>query len=120
MKYTEDVLDKYFHILVQPEEKKKKEEPPFIIPTAAVKDIMMDPFNVDESQEPYDHLYNLEPRCSLFKLSGISHDNVEKLFYVFLKGDAQQWSHSLNHSDWISWEDLKKAFHIKYYSPYKA
>jgi hypothetical protein len=48
MKYTEDVLDKYFHILVQPEEKKKKEEPPFIIPTAAVKDIMKDPFNGDE------------------------------------------------------------------------
>jgi hypothetical protein len=37
-----------------------------------------------------------------------------------VKGDANKWFHTLNHSDGISWEDLKKDFHMKYYSPFKA
>jgi hypothetical protein len=75
----------------------------FIIPAAAVKVVTKDPFTRDESQAPSNHLYKLEARFSLFKLLGISHDDVKKkLFYVCLKGDAKQWFHSLNHSDEIS------------------
>jgi hypothetical protein len=56
-KHTEDGPDKYFHIFMHPEERKKKEEPLFIIPAAAVKYIMSDPFTGDESQAPSDHLF---------------------------------------------------------------
>jgi hypothetical protein len=56
---------------------------------------MKDMFTSDGSQEPSDHLYKLEARCSLFKLSGISHANVKNFFYVSLQGEAKQWYHSL-------------------------
>jgi hypothetical protein len=44
-----DELDKYFYLLMHPEEK-KKQEPLFIIPAVAVKVVTKDPFTRDESQ----------------------------------------------------------------------
>jgi hypothetical protein len=68
-----------FHSLKNPEKiVEKKKEPSFIIPPHVVKDIMKDPFTGDGSQGPSDHLYKLEARCSMFTLSGISHDDVKK------------------------------------------
>jgi hypothetical protein len=56
---------------------------------------MKDPFTSDEIQGPSN---KLEASCSIFKLSGISHDDVKKkLFYVSLQGEAKKWYHSLNH-----------------------
>jgi hypothetical protein len=47
---------------------------------------MKDPFTSDGIQGPSYHLYKLEVRYSLFKLLGISHDEVrKKLFYVFCR-----------------------------------
>jgi hypothetical protein len=62
----------------------KKKEPSFIIPTHVVKDILKVPFTSDASQGPSDHLYKLEARCSLLKLSGISHDNIMKKLFTCL------------------------------------
>jgi hypothetical protein len=91
-------LTSYFYTILHHDEKKKK-EPPFIIPPNTVNDIMKDPFTGDGSQGPSDHLRKLEARCSLFKQSGISHDDVKKkLFYVCFQGEAKEWYHSLNHS----------------------
>jgi hypothetical protein len=90
-------------------EKKKKKELPFIIPPDVVRDIIKDPFTGEGSQGPSDHLYKLEARCSLFKLSGIFHDDVKKN-YVPLEDEAKKWYHSLNHSDGLDWEYLENAY----------
>jgi hypothetical protein len=70
-------LTSYFYTILHPDKKKKK-KPPFIIPPDAVRDNMKDPFNGDGIQGPSDHLSKLEARFSLFKQSGISHDDVKK------------------------------------------
>jgi hypothetical protein len=91
------------------------------IPADAIKDIRSDPFSGDGSKTPADHLLMIEERCSLFKLSGISQDEVKsKLFYLSLAGAARDWFLSLQHTDRINWEFVKKAFYLKYYTPLKA
>ena len=91
------------------------------IPTDAIKDIMSNPFSGVESKTPSDHLQMIEERCSLFKLSGIDHEEVKRrLFYLSLIGDARVWILSLKHTDSMNWEFVKKAFYLKYYTPLKA
>ena len=110
----------YMHIIREPG---KSPDPydAFAIPTNVVEDVMRNQFSGDGSIGPSDHLYMIEARCSLFKLSGISQDDVKKkLFYVSLKGEARNWYHSLKHINKLEWEYLKKEFYPRYYSPIKA
>jgi hypothetical protein len=37
-----------------------------------------------------------------------------------MKGEEMEWYHSLKHSNGLDWEYFRKAFYVKYYSPYKA
>ena len=91
------------------------------IPTGAIKDVMKEAFSGDGSKTALDHLQMIEERCSLFKLSGISQEEVKrKLFYLSLSGDARIWFKSLKKADRLNWEMVKKAFYLKYYSPLKA
>jgi hypothetical protein len=89
----------YMHLL------KELEKPPdlndaFKIPADDVDAVMREPFTGDGSMAPSDHLYSIEARYSLFKLSGISQDEAKKkLLYVSLKGEARNWYHSLKHTD---------------------
>ena len=54
-------------------------------------------FTWDKSQTAMGHLYAIEDLCSIFKLSGIHHDDVNrKLLYLSLSGDARIWFRSLN------------------------
>jgi hypothetical protein len=65
-----------------------------------------------------DHLQLIEDRCTLFKLAEISEDEVKrKLLYLSLDGDAQVWMRSINEEYLLVWEDMKKAFYLKYYPP---
>ena len=96
------------HIIREPE------KPPdlydaFAIPANVVEDVMREQFLGDGSIGPSDNLYLIEARCSLFKLSGISQDEVKKkLFYVSLKGEARNWYHSLKHIDKLDWNILRR------------
>ena len=75
----------------------------------------------DGSKTALDHLQMIEERCSLFKLSGISEEEVKrKLFYLSLSGDARIWFRSLKKADRLNREMVTKAFYLKYYSPLKA
>ena len=76
------------------------------IPTDAIKDIMSNPFAGDGSKTPSDHLQMIEERCSLFRIAGIKHEEVERrLFYFSLIGDVRNWYHSLKHTDRQNWEN---------------
>jgi hypothetical protein len=112
--YYHSVMDKNVYKPPEPEKE-------FQIPVGAIKDVMKDTFLGDGSKTALDHLYMIEERCSLFKLSGIPQEEVKrKLLYLSLSGDARQWFRSLEKADRLNWDYLKKAFYIKYYSPLKA
>ena len=76
----------YMHIIKE-KSKPPEHKEPFAIPANVVEDVMKNPFAGDGNKTPSEHLQMIEERCSLFKLSGISHDEVKsKLFCVSLKG----------------------------------
>ena len=78
-------------------------------------------FAGDGSKSALDHLQLIEDRCSLFKLAGISEEEVKrKLLYLSLTGEARIWFKSLKEEYRLDWEFVKKAFYLKYYSPMKA
>ena len=59
------------------------------IPIGIAKRAMKLTFIGDKSQTAMGHLHTIEDLCSLFKLSGIHHDEVKrKLLYLSLSGDA--------------------------------
>jgi hypothetical protein len=43
-----------------------------------------------------------------------------KLLYLSLDGDARVWMCSINEEYLLEWEDMKKAFYLKYYPPIEA
>ena len=91
------------------------------ISTDAIEDIMSSPFAGDGSKTPSDHLQMIEERCSLFRIAGIKHEEVERrLFYFYLIGDARNLYHCLKHTDRKIWDYVKRAFYLKYYTPLKA
>jgi hypothetical protein len=40
-----------------------------------------------------------------------------KLLYLSLDGDAHIWFRSMNEEYRLDWENMKKAFYLKYYAP---
>jgi hypothetical protein len=64
------------------------------------------------------HLQLIKDRCTLFKLAEVSKNEVKrKLLYLSLDNEARAWMHSVNEETILDWEDMKKAFYLKYYPP---
>ena len=79
---------------------------------------MKEPFLGDGSKTALDHLEFIESLCSLFKLAVIPQDDVKvKLLYLSFYGNARIWFKSLEEEYKNNWENLKKAFFLKYYTP---
>ena len=62
------------------------------------------------------HLLFIDELCGLFKLAGLSRDEVKKkLFPLSLEGKALAWYRLLDDSDSWDWNRLKLEFHNKFY-----
>jgi hypothetical protein len=88
-----------------------------------VEDIMKGQFLGNGSVGPSNHLFKIEWRCTLFKLSCISQEVNKKIFYVSLNCEARNWYYSLKHIDIPDWELSRKVlivlfligkFHLAY------
>jgi hypothetical protein len=67
------------------------------IPTGHVKRIMEHSFTGDGSKPAREHVEMIEDICSLFRLPGISDDEMRrKLLYLYLSGTAREWYNSLD------------------------
>ena len=67
------------------------------IPVGHVKRIMKNPFTGDGTKSTREHMELIEDICGLFRLPGISDDEVKrKLLYLSLSGKARDWYNSLD------------------------
>ena len=64
----------------------------FKIPIGHVKRVMKDPFAGDGTKSTCEHMERIEYVCGLFRLPGISEDQVKrKLLYLSLFGNARPY-----------------------------
>ena len=69
----------------------------FKIPIGHVKRVMKNPFTGDGTKSAREHMEIIEDICGLFRLPGISEDQVKrKLLYLSLSGNARDWYRSLD------------------------
>ena len=62
------------------------------IPVGHVKRVMKNPFTGDGTKSAREHMETIEAICGLFRLPGISEDQVKrKLLYLSLSGNARIW-----------------------------
>ena len=65
---------------------------PFKIPMRIVEKIMDERYAGDGTVHPSDHLLKFKELCELFKVAGLSRENVmNKLFPLSLKDKAKEW-----------------------------
>jgi hypothetical protein len=118
--YMKASLLSYVHSIRNEATKPPEPQREYKIPMSAVLDVLRS-FASDGSKSALDHLQLIEDRCTLFKLAGISEEEVKrKLLYLSLTGEARIWFKSLKEEYRLDWEFVKKAFYLKYYSPIKA
>ena len=67
-------------------------ETPFEFPSGMMERLLANPFTGDGTKHPDEHLIYVEQICGLFKLVGLTRDEVMKTFFpLSLKGDALIW-----------------------------
>ena len=91
------------------------------IPVGHVKRVMKNPFTGDGTKSAREHMETIEEICGLFRLPGISEDQVKrKLLYLSLSGNARIWFRSLDEEVTMDWSILRKVFFLKYFTPREA
>ena len=91
------------------------------IPMGHVKRVMKNPFTGDGTKSAREHMEIIEDICGLFRLPGISEDQVKrKLLYLSLSGNARDWYRSLDEEVQNEWSILRKVFFLKYFTPKEA
>ena len=89
----------------------------FKIPVGHVKRVMKNPFTGDGTKSAREHMELIEDICGLFRLPGISEDQVKrKLLYLSLSGNARDWYMSLDEEVKTDWSILREVF-LKYFTP---
>ena len=79
---------------------------PFKIPLGIVKIVIDNPYAGDGTVHPGTHLLKLAELCELFKLAGMTRDEVmRKLFALSLQEKAWEWYRILNSSHQLDWEN---------------
>ena len=72
---------------------------------------MNDHYAGDGTVHPSAHLLKLTELCELFKISGLTRDEVmRKLFAFSLKGKALEWYRLLHDSHLLDWEEIQSLF----------
>ena len=87
---------------------------PFKIPLGIIKIVIDNPYAGDGTVHPWTHLLKLTELCELFKIVGMTRDEVmRKLLALSLKEKACQWYRLLNSSRHLDWEEIKSLFYSK-------
>jgi hypothetical protein len=77
------------------------------IPTGHVRRVMEHRFNGDGSKSAKDHVEMINYICSLFRIPGISEDEVSrKLLYLSLSWNAHEWYRTLDKEFTAEWVAL--------------
>jgi hypothetical protein len=91
------------------------------IPTGHVRRVMAHHFNGDGSKSTKEHVEMIDDICSLFRLPGISKDEVRrKLLYLSLFGNAREWYKTLDKEVTAKSGSLMKVFFLKNFTPKEA
>jgi hypothetical protein len=91
------------------------------IPTGHVRRIMEHHFTRDGSKSVKDHVEMIDDICSLFRLPGISEDEVRrKLLYLSLSGNAREWYKTLDKEVTAEWSSLMMVFFLNFFTPKEA
>ena len=89
---------------------------PFQIPMGIVERVMDDRYAGDGSVHPSAHLLKLTELCELFKVAGLSQEEImKKLFPLSLKDNAKDWYELLDNSQHSDWKKLESLFYSKFY-----
>src|SRR3954464_12302592 len=89
---------------------------PFKIPLGIIEKVMNDYYARDGTVHPSTHLLKLTKLCELFKISGLTGDEVmRKLFALSLKGKALEWYRLLVDPHLMDWEEIQSLFYSKFY-----
>src|ERR1043165_7618493 len=89
---------------------------PFKIPLGIIEKVMNDHYAGDGIVHPSVHLLKLTKLCELFKISGLTRDEVmRKLFALSLKGKALEWYRLQDDSHLLDWEEIQSLFYSKFY-----
>src|ERR1043165_4273426 len=89
---------------------------PFKIPLGIMEKVMNDHYAGDGIVHPSVHLLKLTELSELFKISGLTRDEVmRKLFALSLKGKALEWYRLLHDSHLLDWEEIQSLFYSKFY-----
>jgi hypothetical protein len=87
----------------------------FKVPMKIVERVMNDQYAGDGSVHPSAHLSKLTELCELFKVAGLSRENVmRKLFPLSLKDKAKEWYRLLDEQP-SNWKQLESIFYSKFY-----
>src|SRR4051812_7896777 len=89
---------------------------PFEMPLGIIEIIRNDCYAGDGTVHPSIHLLKLTELCELFKISGLTIDEVMmKLFALSLKGKALEWYRLQDDSHLKDWEEIQSLFYSKFY-----
>ena len=86
----------------------------FEIPSGILEKLLANQY--DGTSHPDMHLIFIDEVCGLFKLAGLTGDEVKrKVFPLSLKGKAMLWYRLLDDIELWDWNRMKLEFHQKFY-----
>ena len=89
---------------------------PFKIPMGIIERIMDARYAGDGSVHPSAHLLKLTELCELFKVAGLSQEEImKKLFPLSLKDNAKEWYELLGNFQHSDWREIESLFNSKFY-----
>ncbi|GJT22003.1 reverse transcriptase domain-containing protein [Tanacetum coccineum] len=90
----------------------------FVINSTHLKMILENKFDGYLRADPHDHIREFLAICNMFKY-GKTHSKVVKLliFSFSLCNEAKTWFNELNEESVTSWEQIRRAFIIRFFSP---
>ncbi|XP_073277634.1 uncharacterized protein [Primulina huaijiensis] len=78
-------------------------------------------FGGNTLDDPNTHIADFLEICDTFKFNGVSDDAVRlRLFPFSLRDKAKSWLNCLPAGSITTWDDMAKAFHLKYFPPSKT
>ena len=84
------------------------------IPSSMIEQLLANSYAGDGTEHPDMHLIYVEQICGLFKLAGLTRDEVmRKVIPLSLKGKTLAWYRLCNDIESWNWNRLKLEFHQK-------
>nr|GEX64519.1 reverse transcriptase domain-containing protein [Tanacetum cinerariifolium] len=90
----------------------------FVINSTHLNMIRKNKFDGDLRADPHDHIRKFVATCIMFRYGKTQSEAVKLLIFPFsLCDEAKTWFNELNEESITSWEQMRKAFINKFFSP---